>query len=67
MMDKLEKLTFGVNESAALLGMSIHGVYDAIRRNDIPHIRIGKKYLIPKKALEQLLDSASKPQQVKGN
>ena len=33
-----------------------NGVYEAARRNEIPHIRIGRRLLIPREGLRRLLD-----------
>jgi hypothetical protein len=34
--------------------------YTAIRRNQIPHLRVGKKIIIPRAALERLFDSCGR-------
>lgn len=54
-----ERLTLTVEESAQLLGISRSLAYDAIRRGEIPHIKIGNRILIPRSALERLLDLSS--------
>lgn len=48
-----------VAEVAEYLRLSRNGVYEALRQNAIPHTRIGKRILIPKSALRQMLDAAS--------
>ena len=55
----IEKRTFSVEEAAEFLGISRAGAYIAIRRGEIPHIRIGRSILIPRHALEQLLETAT--------
>ncbi|MET0049236.1 MAG: helix-turn-helix domain-containing protein [Sedimenticola sp.] len=45
-------------ETGEILGLSKLATYNAARRGEIPTIRIGKRILVPKKALERLLDSA---------
>ncbi len=55
----MESLTYSVEEAARVLGIGRNGAYEAVRRGDIPSIRIGKRYLIPKAALERLLSSAT--------
>ena len=50
-----ERETLTVMETAAYLGLSRNSTYEAIRRNEIPHVHIGKRILVPRAALEQLL------------
>jgi len=52
------RLTFTVDEAAQVLGISRAFAYESVRRGDIPNIKIGKRILIPKVALERLLASA---------
>lgn len=51
-----EKLTYTVEEVAKLLGLSRSSMYQAIRNNSVPSLRIGGRILISKLELEQLLD-----------
>jgi len=53
-----ERLTLTVEEGAKLLGISRAFAYESVRRGDIPHIKIGRRLLIPKAKLNELLDSA---------
>jgi excisionase family DNA binding protein len=53
-----ERLTLSVDEAAVALGISRAFAYDAIKRNEIPHIKIGKRILIPRVALDRMLDSS---------
>lgn len=50
-----EKLTYTVEEAAEALGISRPTAYEAIQTGDIPHIRIGRRILIPRAALEKML------------
>ena len=50
-------LTMTVEEAAVVLGISRATAY-AVSRGEIPCIRIGRRILIPKVALEWLLDGA---------
>lgn len=52
-----EKLVYTVDETRALLGLSRTLVYEAIRRGEIPSIHVGRRILIPRAALERLLES----------
>jgi len=48
-------LTVSVEEAGEILGCSRNTAYEAVRRGEIPVIRIGKRLLVPKAALERLL------------
>ncbi len=53
-----EKLVYTITEASALLGIShIHG-YLMARRKEIPTIRLGRRILVPKIALEKMLADA---------
>lgn len=51
-----ERLVVTVNEAAAMLRISRGSAYEAVRRKEIPTIRIGRRLLVPLAALERLLD-----------
>ena len=51
------RLTLTVEEAAALLGISRAFAYEAVRRGEIPSIRIGRRVLIPRVALDRLVNS----------
>ena len=53
----VQRLTMTVEEAAVVLGISRATAYDAVSRGEIPCIRIGRRILIPKVALERLLDA----------
>ena len=57
---KNERLTLSVAEAAKCLGICRNSAYEAIARGEIPVIRVGKRLLVPKAALEIML-AASKP------
>ena len=50
-----ERLTYSVREAAELLGISKNSCYQGCLKGEIPHIKIGKRILIPKTQLEALL------------
>ncbi len=50
-----KRLTLTVEEAAEVLGISRAFAYEAARRGDIPSIRIGRRILVPKAALNRLL------------
>jgi len=56
-MEENEKLVFTVNETRRKLRISRGLTYEAIRRGEIPSIRIGGRILVPRKALEDMIVS----------
>lgn len=50
------RLTFSVTETAKILGIGRNSAYEAVARGEIPVIRVGKRLLVPKAALEKLLN-----------
>lgn len=54
-----DKLVLTVNEVAKLLCLSRNSIYNGIRRGEIPHIRVGKRQLIPRAALDDMLIKAN--------
>ena len=52
-----QRLTMTVEEAAVALGISRASAYEAVSRGEIPCIRIGRRVLIPKVALEKLLNA----------
>ena len=53
------RLTFTVEETAQLLGLSRGLAYEAVRNGEIPSIRIGRRILIPRVALERILNATT--------
>jgi excisionase family DNA binding protein len=56
-----ERLTLTVEEAAAVLGISRAFAYEAVRRGEVPSIKIGRRVLVPRAALERMLDVATGP------
>jgi excisionase family DNA binding protein len=50
-----ERLTLTVEEAGCLLGLKRTATYDAVRRGEIPSLRLGRKLLVPRAALMRLL------------
>lgn len=57
MTKRLEDLpdAMSVTEAAKFLGVSKNGAYEAIRRGEIPGIKIGSRFIVPKAAFIKLL------------
>jgi excisionase family DNA binding protein len=53
-----DRLVFTVEEAAQLLGISRSFAYEAVQCGDIPSMRIGKRILVPKAALQRFLESS---------
>ncbi len=49
------KLTYTVTEAADLLGISRSSAYQCVRRGEIPSLTLGRRVVIPRRALEALL------------
>lgn len=54
-----DRLTVSVEEAAALLGISRALAYELVRRDDLPCLRLGRRVVIPRKALEQFVEGAT--------
>ena len=50
-----ERLTCTVEEAARMLGISRSLAYDALKRGDIPSVKIGRRILVPIALLHQML------------
>lgn len=50
-----ERLTLTVGECAKILGIGRQLTYDKVKTGEIPVIRIGRRLLVPRRALEKLL------------
>ncbi|MDP2948182.1 MAG: helix-turn-helix domain-containing protein [Chloroflexota bacterium] len=62
--ERVEKLTYTVEECAAVLGISRATAYALAKEGRLPVIRISERRLVvPKAALQRMLDSASLPQE----
>ena len=52
------RLTITVEEAAAHLGISRNSVYEAVRRGEIPSVRIGGRIVIPRRRFLDWLGEA---------
>lgn len=57
----MDKQTVTVEEAGRALGIGRGSAYEAVRRGELPAIRIGKRLVVPKAALERLLAAEPKP------
>lgn len=51
-----DRLTLTVDEAARLLGIGRGAAYEAIHRGEIPAIRIGRRLLVSRYALEKMVN-----------
>lgn len=56
---RTERLTMTVEETAGILGISRGLAYELVRRGDLPHLRLGRRIVVPVRALESFIASRS--------
>jgi excisionase family DNA binding protein len=54
-----ERQTLKIEEAAKILGIARNTAYDAVKTGQLPTIKIGKRLLVPKVALDRLLENAA--------
>jgi len=57
----MEEIVLTVEQAAEKLHISRPSAYAAVKRGEIPTIRIGRRLLVPIVALARLMDSAGTP------
>ncbi len=55
-----QKQTLTVPEAAEMLNIGRNQAYEAARRGEIPTIRIGKRILVPRVALDRMLSEVTR-------
>ena len=63
--DGNERQTLTIEEAAAVLGIGRNSAYQAVASGQLPVIRIGRRLLVPRPALERLLADAQAAEQKK--
>lgn len=53
-----ERLTMSVAAAALTLGISRNSAYALISEGRLPHLRLGRRLVVPVRALERMLDQA---------
>lgn len=51
----MEPLTYTVEQAAQLIGISRAAAYEAIKKNEIPHRKIGRRIVVPRNQLQEWL------------
>jgi excisionase family DNA binding protein len=54
-------LTMSVEEAAAMLGVGRDAGYEAVRRGQIPALRVGRAWRVPRAALLKMLEAPAAP------
>ena len=54
-----ERMALSVEEAGALLGISRDLAYDLVARGEVPSVRLGRRLVVPRRALEGGLDRLS--------
>jgi excisionase family DNA binding protein len=51
-------LTYSISEAANVLGVSDDLVYELVERKELPCLRLGRRRVIPRRAIDLILDQA---------
>ena len=54
-----QRLTMSVEEAGEALGVSRGLAYELVARGELPALRLGRRWVIPRRALEQMLERAA--------
>jgi excisionase family DNA binding protein len=57
--DQMTPQTISVEEAGRILGVGRNSAYEAVRRGEIPVIKIGKLLRVPVVALQRMLEKAT--------
>ncbi len=55
-----ERITLTIVEVAALLGISRALAYELVKRGELPSLRLGRRVVVPRKALEAFVEAATR-------
>ena len=51
-------LVLSVGEAATLLGISRAHAYELVARGELAHIRLGRRVVVPRRAIDELIANA---------
>jgi excisionase family DNA binding protein len=54
-----ERLTVTVEEAAAMIGISRALAYELVRRGVLPHLRLARRIVISRRAVERMIDGST--------
>ena len=60
-MERTAKRAMTVSEAAAWLGISRAFAYELVARRELPALRLGRRIIVSRKAVEAMLDEPSEP------
>ena len=52
----VERVTVTVEEAGEMLGISRGLAYELVRRGELPHVRLGRRIVVPVRALMAMVD-----------
>ena len=58
-----ESLVYSVPEAGRLLGLCRVTAYEMAKQGHIPTLKFGKRMVVPKKAIDDMLNAAGKPKE----
>ena len=59
--DELESRTIiTIKEMSTILGIGRNTAYEAVKKGEIPSVKVGRRILVPSKALDKWLESSGK-------
>ena len=53
-------LVLSVGDAARLLGISRAHAYELVARDELAHIRLGRRVVVPRRAIDQLIEDATR-------
>lgn len=56
-----ERQTYTIDEAAKILGIGRNSAFDAAKRGELPVIRLGRRLVVPRAALQRLLAEVTRP------
>jgi excisionase family DNA binding protein len=56
-----ERLTLSVEEAAEMLGISRTLAYELVRQGVLPHLRLARRIVISRRAIERMVDGDDRP------
>ena len=57
MSKEVEKITFNRKEAASYLGLAENTFIKLLKDGSVPHIRVGRRVLIPKSAIDRFINN----------
>jgi excisionase family DNA binding protein len=49
------RATYTVEQAGEILGISRAAAYEAVQRGEIPHLRIGRRIVVPRRPLDRMV------------